>query len=98
MIETASPAVLRAVMRARAIDAGERIREERIAKGWGPTHFCALIGVPLQTLHKVEVGEIVPRDYLKAAIALALDIDLAELYRWPTNREIRTDVRKRTAA
>jgi len=86
VIRTAPPDKLRLYMRARAIKAGETIAEKR--KPLGPTEFSALIGVGLQTLHKIEHGQIVPRDHLKAAIALALDIDLDELYGWPTNDEI----------
>lgn len=83
---------LKRVMRRRGLAAGPRIAAMRHAKGWGPTVFAGLIGVPLQTLHKIEKSEIVPRDNLKAAICLALDIELAELYPWPTSSELMKEV------
>ena len=81
-------ATLRIVMRSRAEDAGGLVERLRHEKGYGPTQFSALIGVPLQTLHKIEKGHIVPRDQLKAAIALALEVELEDLYPWPTRDEI----------
>lgn len=89
---SADPEKLRTYMRARAIQAGAEIAAKRAAKNIGPTVFAALLGVPLQTLHKIEHGQIVPRDHLKAAIALALDVDLDELYGWPSNAEIKRAV------
>lgn len=79
---------LRTYMRARAINAGAVIAAKRAEQQIRPTVFAALLGVPLQTLHKIEKGQMVPRDHLKAAIALALDVDLDELYGWPSNAEI----------
>ncbi len=84
----APPDKLKSFMRGRAVAAGAEIARRRTAKGLGPTVFAAFLGVRLQTLHKIETGEIVPRDHLKAAIALALDVDLDDLYGWPTNAEI----------
>lgn len=84
----ANPDALRQVMRSRQVAVGARIRERRLEQGIGPTHFGALLGVGLQTVHKIETGEIVPRDHLKAAIALALEIELDELYPWPSTDEL----------
>lgn len=80
--------MLRSVMRKRAQESGARIAELRKAKGMGPTMFAGIVGVPLQTLHKIEHGQIVPRDHLKATIALALGVELADLYRWPSTAEL----------
>lgn len=88
LIQTVDPDVLRVVMRRRGELAGGRVRRLRVV---GPTTFCAAIGVPLQTLHKIETGEIVPRDHLKAAIALALGVEMSNIWPWPTLEEIRAD-------
>jgi len=97
MPKAAPHEALRRVMRDSAVLAGERVHSERLARGLGPTVFCALIGVPLQTLHKIEGGEIVPRDHLKAAIALALEMELGDLWGWPTIAEIEKRVKKVSA-
>lgn len=84
-------------MRAWGEHIGAEIRTKRLTKGWGPTFFAGLIDVPLQTLHKIETGEIIPRDHLKAAIALALGVELSDLYPWPTAETLLAEVRKAAA-
>lgn len=85
----AHPDLLSEFMRKHSAEVGAEIAKRRIEKGYGPTKFCALIGgLSLQTLHRIEHGQSIPKDHHKAAIAMALEIDLDELYSWPSNEEI----------
>lgn len=85
MVHTAPPDLLRQIMRDWGTATGSQIADRRIAAGRTPTVFAGMIGVSTQTLHRYEHGQAVPSDAHKAAIALALDVELDELYRWPSN-------------
>lgn len=43
--------------------------------------LAAAAGCELQTIYRIESGELVPRDYLRAAIAYALCVEVVDL--WP---------------
>jgi len=50
--------------------------------------LAGLVGVPIQTISKVERGDIVARDYLKLALALRLACEVDDLFGWPTREQL----------
>lgn len=60
---------------------GTRVRDRRKSLKWKQAQLAELAGVTMQTISKVEVGEITPKDSVKVAIATALLCDVADL--WP---------------
>lgn len=75
---------LRRYFEALASDHGQRVRSRRKALGLTLDQLAGLVGVPMQTLSKVERGEIVARPYLEAALCLHLHIEHSELFPAPT--------------
>lgn len=71
-----------------AKDWGALVRKRRKDLGLSQAQLAALIGVPFQTISKVENGAIAARDYLKAAIALRLLTDIEDLFPWPRRDEL----------
>lgn len=65
-----------------ASESGERVRKYRTRAGKSETWLAAAVGVTAQTIRQIEAGNIVPRDYLRAAIAFALGQDPETI--WPT--------------
>lgn len=65
-----------------AIECGSRVRKYREKLSKSETWLAAAVGVSAQTIHEVEAGRIVPRDYLRAAIAFAVGQDSDVL--WPS--------------
>lgn len=63
---------------------GARVRQRRTDLGLTQGQLADLVGVPFQTISKVENGGIVCRDYLKAALALRLAVEVDDLFPWPT--------------
>lgn len=70
---------------------GERVRARRLAIGIHGHQLAGLVGCTVQTISKVERGEIVPRDYLKAALSVALCVEVEELWPWPTRASLTRD-------
>lgn len=68
---------------------GARVRARRALLGLNQRELAALVGVPIQTISKIERGDIMPRDYLKAALALYLACEVNDLFPWPTRRELK---------
>ncbi len=58
-----------------AVEGGARVRKYRERLGKTETWLAAAVGVSSQTIHEVEAGRIVPRDYLRCAIAFCLGQD-----------------------
>jgi transcriptional regulator with XRE-family HTH domain len=73
---------LRSYYEAYAKECGARVRSRRLMLKLTLADMAELTGLPMQTISKVELGEFLPRDYLKAALALRLACEVAEL--WPT--------------
>lgn len=67
---------------------GARVKQRRKDLGLTLAQVGGLVGVPFQTIHKVENGDIDARDYLKAAIALRLGVPIEELFPWPTRTDL----------
>lgn len=64
-----------------AIEAGSKIARKRIEFGWSETRLAALVGVTATTVRQIETGTLVPREYLRAAIAFSLGQDVE--FFWP---------------
>jgi DNA-binding XRE family transcriptional regulator len=64
-----------------AIDCGARVQETRCVRGLSRQELASTVGTTEATIHRVESGSINPRDFLKFAIAAALQVSAAEL--WP---------------
>lgn len=75
---------LRALFDQQRLDAGERVRLRRKELGLPMHKIADAVGVTMQTISKIERGEILPRDYLKAAIALTLAVEVDALWPYPT--------------
>jgi len=67
---------------------GSRVRARRIALGLGQAQVAELVGTTIQTISKLERGEIVARDYLKIALAVRLHAEVDELFPWPARSEL----------
>lgn len=67
---------------------GSLIRRRRTDLGLTQGQLADLVGVPFQTISKVEKGGIVCRDYLKAAIAMRLFVEVDELFPWPSRQAL----------
>lgn len=79
--------VLRAQAQNQRRSWGEQVRERREALGLTLAQLSDLTGGALrvQTLSKIERGEIEPREYLRTALAVALTTEVADLFP-PTQR------------
>lgn len=67
-------------------ECGGRVRQRRKALRLTQPQLGELVGVPFQTISKVETGQIDARDYLKAAIAIRLAMEVDDLFPWPNRR------------
>jgi transcriptional regulator with XRE-family HTH domain len=79
---------LRSKIDAEAATWGALVKARRRLLQLSQPQLAELVGCRVQTISKVERGQIVPRDYLKAAIALNLAAEVGELFPWPTRREL----------
>lgn len=64
-----------------AKDAGALVRKYRMGFKLSETQLAAMVGVTAQAIRSIEAGKIVPRDYLRAAIAYSLGQNLSDI--WP---------------
>lgn len=66
-----------------AVEAGAKVRKHRKQLGEDKTEtwLAARVGVSAQTIYQIEKGQVVPRDYLRAAIAFVLGKDSEDI--WP---------------
>lgn len=67
---------------------GERLRQRRELLGFSLADLARYSDSTLQTISRIERGELVPRDHLKGAIALALLEDLNNLWPWPSREDM----------
>lgn len=66
-----------------ALECGDRVKKYRLRiEGMTETVLAATVGTTAQTIKMVEAGNLVPRDYLRAAIAFAVGQDVETI--WPT--------------
>jgi DNA-binding XRE family transcriptional regulator len=65
---------------------GHRVKERRLDLRLTQAQLADLVGhdgVTVQTISKLERGELRPRDYLKLALALALCVEVVDLFPMP---------------
>lgn len=67
---------------------GRAVRQRRQDLGFTLQRLADLTGTTLQTISRIESGQLVPRDRMKAAIAYALALEVQDLWTYPTLREI----------
>lgn len=79
---------LRTHLAAQSAGWGGRVRHRRKALGLTQQQLADLLDVPVQTVSKVERGQIVPRDYLRAGLAIRLCVEIDELFPWPTRADL----------
>ncbi len=63
-----------------AVDGGARVRKYRDRIGKSEEWLASGVGVTVQTIKMIEAGQIVPRDYLRAAIAFCLGQDIETIW------------------
>jgi DNA-binding XRE family transcriptional regulator len=78
------PDRLRAYVDREARHWGGRVRQRREDLGFSLAQCAGLAGSTPQTLHKIESGEITPRDHLRIALAFALSTEVDRLFPYPT--------------
>lgn len=81
---------VRRMARKWAIDCGARVEDKRTERGWSRVQLANLVGTTEATIHRVESGVMSPRDYLKMAIAAALDTPVAVLWPYPDRAAVFT--------
>lgn len=71
-----------------AREAGERVQARRAELKVSQQWVAGAANTTLQTIFRVERGELVPRDYLRGAIAFALMTEVDDLWRPSTRDEM----------
>jgi transcriptional regulator with XRE-family HTH domain len=71
-----------------AILSGSRLKAARLALNLKQDQVAGLAGTTVETVCRVELGQIAPREYLRALLASAVGKDVADI--WPpfTRREL----------
>lgn len=64
-----------------ASECGARVKKYRNRMGQTETWLAACVGSTTQTIRQIEAGKLVPREYLRAAIAYTLGQDIETI--WP---------------
>lgn len=67
---------------------GLRMRTLRKARGFSPVQLAEITGVTQPTINRIETGEIIPRDHLRAAIAYALSVEITDVWEPVTRKRI----------
>ena len=57
----------------------QRIRQERVRKGYAQEHLADSAGISLRTLQRIEGGQTEPRGHTLIALAQALDVAIEDL-------------------
>lgn len=70
---------------------GSKVHDARVALGWTLEDLAARTGSTSQTIHKIERGQIAPRDHLRIALAFALGTDVDRLFPIPDRETIRRE-------
>jgi transcriptional regulator with XRE-family HTH domain len=71
---------------------GPRCRARRKELGLSLEVVAGMCGVSPQTIHKVETGEITPREHLRYALALALMVEPDALFPAPSAADLRSAI------
>lgn len=72
----------------RAREAGEKVAKRRAEVKLSQQRLAVAAGTTLQTIFRIERGELVPREYLRQAIAYALMVEVDALWPNATRQEI----------
>jgi len=67
---------------------GKAVADRRTELGFTQTQLAGLCDVTQQTISKIEAGDMIPHDRLKAVIADRLMIEPAELFAWPARADM----------
>lgn len=73
-----------------ARECGERVKRQRAERGYTISRLAELADTNVQTIYKIERGLIIPREYLKASIAYALNTEIIDLWGPLSRRTIGT--------
>lgn len=72
---------LRCYFGEQTVESGKRLRERRKALGLTLGDVAGIVGVSMQTVSMIERARFTPRDYLKAALAIGLAVEVSDI--WP---------------
>lgn len=72
------------VVREWAVQSGERVRDRRKALGFTQVELGTMAATTPETICRIELGQLQPREPLKLAIAYALMLEVEEI--WPAVR------------
>lgn len=86
------PEHLRAYMQRETRFWGRSVRQRREDLGMTLAHVAALAGTSIQTISKIEAGEIAARDHLRIALAFALSTEIDRLFPMPSREVIRREI------
>ena len=64
-----------------AVESGQRLRAFRTALGWTQPTLAQLAGTTTESVCRVELGSITPREHLRIALAFAVQREVTEM--WP---------------
>ena len=71
-----------------AIANGTRLRTRRKHSNMTVRSLADAVGTTGQTIYAIEQGNLVPRDYLRLAIAHVMGCDVSELFPLPTREQV----------
>lgn len=71
-----------------AIDCGRRVSKRRETLGWDRRQLAGITGTTEATIHRIESGALRPRDHLKLAIAAALQLEVEDLWPYPSRATV----------
>jgi DNA-binding XRE family transcriptional regulator len=71
-----------------SIDCGQLVAKKRGALGWDQETLAQIVGTTRATIHRIEDGKLTPRDYMKLAIAAALQCEVGDLWPYPTRKSV----------
>lgn len=71
-----------------AVDCGERVTNRRKELGWDRRQLAAMTGTTEATVHRVEEGKINPREHLKLIFAATLQVEVSDLWPYPTRADV----------
>lgn len=87
---------MRRVISKWAVDCGARVQKRREELGFSRSTLAGLTGLTEPTIHRIETGTINPRDHVKVGFAIALMVDVVDL--WPyVSRQTALDQAKAAA-
>lgn len=67
---------------------GHLVHARRTKLGLTLEDVAGLVGVPDQTIWKIEQGMVSPRDYLKITLAAALGCSVDTVFPWPDKDQV----------